>query len=335
MKRSIRFRSDENNKLADFAEYLRISTLIQQKFDDSDVINLFFHYVWKYQKKNLKIMFEAGYDQEKQLRDILGPFSAFFAKGETINPFNEEEKSEHKTILLNDESENILLKLSKDYSRKSISEIIKTVIFYVLNDAEFVLDILIKLLLNQAFVMISLETIDDKYSFKSAKIEFINMNTPPLNIYKAEYENYLYLINKIKEMKKYDDLIAMINQEENKGPSFAEFIKNQKNWANALKDIDLPKSISPLYLSASKLIGIVAPRLISIKLVSIISLYASLKELHASTLGTYPNIFDKVVSLFLIEEKADRIPQYYSSVYTSLFNTVEEWEKYLESFHFE
>jgi len=70
----------------------------------------------------------------------------------------------------------------------------------------------------------------------------------------------------------------------------------------------------------------------AIKLTSVLALYTTMKEIKEGFAGAYPALFDKLVSLFLIQHKQDRISEYYGTIYNTLFSELKEWEDYIQEY---
>lgn len=333
MKRSIRFTRDEYGRISSFAEYLKIGSIFPQKFDDNDVINLLINYAWKREKKRIDIMFETGYEPAKKFKEILGPLSGLILQGDLTRELDYIDKSEHKTILISEESEKFLAELSKKYPGKTNTDIIKTLVFNVIGNPDLVLAILIKLLLEQVFLFISISRTDGKYSYKKGKQDLINMQFPKFDIYEIDAENFHYVIDKLKGLKKYEELMTISRNNSVNEEVLGDLVNvGFMGIVGAYRDQEIPKSVNSMSVAGAKIMSRAAPMMAAIKLTSVLALYTTMKEIKEGFAGAYPALFDKLVSLFLIQHKQDRIAEYYGNVYNALFSELKEWEEYIQKY---
>ena len=243
------------------------------------------------------------------------------------------DKSEHKTILINGESEKVLADMSKRYPTKTNTDIIKTLVFNVIGNPDFVLEILIKLLLEQVFLFISISRTDGKYSYKKGKQDLINMQIPKFDIYEMDYENFHYVIDKLKEIKKYEELMAVSKNNSVNEEVLGDLVNvGFMGIVGAYRDQEIPKSVESMSVAAAKIMSRAAPMMAAIKLVSILALYTTMKEIKEVFPGAYAALFDKLVALFLIQRKQDRMAEYYGNVYNTLFSELKEWEEYIQKY---
>lgn len=333
MKRSIRFTREEYGRISSLSEYLKIGSIFPQKFDDNDVINLLINYAWKKEKKRVDIMFEAGYEPTKKFKEILGPLSGLILRGDLRTELDYVDKSEHKTILISEESEKFLAEISKKYPKKTNTDIIKTLAFNIIGNPDLVLAILMKLLLEQVFLFISISRTDGKYSYKKGKEDFISMQFPKFDIYELDTENFYYVIDKLKGLKRYEELMTISKNNSVNEEVLGDMVNvGLMGIVGAYRDQEIPKSIDSMSVAGAKIMSRAVPMMAAIKITSILALYTTMKEIKEGFPGAYPALFDKLVSLFLIQHKQDRIPEYYENVYNALFNELKEWEEYIQKY---
>ena len=333
MKRSIRFTRSEYDNVLRLSEYLKIGSFFPQKFDDKENINLIINYAWKKRKNDLDLIFQNEYEKIESISKALGIFQNIFEKIRLLDMLKEQGKNENKTIILNDESEKILNELMDKYKGKTVTQIIKTILLGVLINPDYLMDIMVRFLLLQAFLFVSLDRISEKYDYKRAKNDFINMSIPKIDIKNVEIENYTYVFEKLRELKNYP---SAINISKNFGINeqfFNEFVGyGLPSMLGMYEDENIPKSIKPLDIASAKFFSKSLPSMIAVKLITIATLYTALKDTKATIPGVYATTYDKIIEIFLINNKISSIAENYEMVYKSMFNAVKEWENYVSSF---
>ena len=333
MKRSVRFTRSEYNNILRLSEYLKIGSFFPQKFDEKENINLIINYAWKKRKNDLDLMFQNDYEKIESINKALGMVQTIFEKIGLMDIIKENSKNENKTIILNDESEKILKELMDKYKGKTVTQIIKTILLGVLMNPDYLMDIMVRFLLLQAFLFVSLDRISEKYDYKKAKNDFINMSIPKIDIKNVEIDNYTYVFQKLKELKDYTSAITI-----SKNFGFNDQFLNEllsyglPSMLGIYEGENIPKSIKPLDLTAAKFFSKSLPPMIAIKLVTISTLYTALKDTKAAIPGVYATTYDKIIEIFLINNKIDSIAENYENIYKSMFNAVREWEDYVNSF---
>jgi len=190
-----------------------------------------------------------------------------------------------------------------------------------------------KLLLEQVFLFISISRTDGKYSYKKGKQDLINMQLPKFDIYEIDVENFRYVIDKLKGLKKYEELMT-VSRENSVNKEVLEDLLSVgfRGIVGAYKDQEIPKSVNSMSVAGAKIMSRAAPMMAAIKLTSVLALYTTMKEIKEGFAGAYPALFDKLVSLFLIQHKQDRISEYYGTIYNTLFSELKEWEDYIQEY---
>ncbi len=333
MKRSIRFTKYEYDNILKLSGYLKIGSFSPQKFDDTEVINTIINYAWKKKKFDLDIIFQNRYESIESISKALSMFDNLFNKIGVFDYIKDKEKNQNKTLILSDESEKIINELMEKYNGKSITEIIKVILLGISMNPDYIMDIIIRFLLMQSFLFISIDRISEKYDYTKAKNDFINMNIPKIDIKKQEIDNYNYAFQKIKEIKSFNDLLSTAKNFGINENNLNELISyGLPSMLGIYENDTIPKSVKPMDLAAAKFFSKSLPAMIAIKLVTINALYTALKETKIAIPGVYATTYDKIMAVLLIENKMDSLIGNYGSIYKSVFNNTREWEDYINSF---
>ena len=323
----------EYNDVLKLPVYLKVGSFFPQRFDISESVNLIINYTWKKQKKDLDMIFQNEYDKIKSINEVMGIFQNLYDKMGLLDIIKEEDRSEGKTVILTDESEKILKELMDKYKGKTVTQIIKTLILGVLMNPDYLMDIMVRFSLSQAFLFISLDRISKKYDYKRAKEDFINMSIPRIDVKNIEIENFNYVFGELKKLTGYDDAMAIAKNFGINEQFFKELIGyGLPSMLGIYEGDNLPKSVKPIDLATSKFFSRALPSMVAIKFITIATLYTTLKDTSGALPGSYSTIYDKMIGILLINDRGTYIKQNYEMIYKSMFNTVREWEEYINSF---
>jgi hypothetical protein len=337
MKRSVRFTKDEYSYILRCEEYLKVASFIPQKFDDSDIINMAINYAWKKKKTELDLIFQNSYKSIENLNKAMGFLKTVFDRTGLINEFKEEDKKESKTIFLSNESENIIQKLMEKYKEKSITEIIKIIHFGILTNPDYVIDIAVRLLVIQLCLYISLDKVSKKYNYKDSKEDILNFNIPRIDIKDIEIDNYDYMFNKLLELSDFSNGLQYVKNFElsdiflKNDPVIHDLMNYGIPSMLGFENKEIPKSIKPIDLVATKFLSRAMPGEMAIKLITMTTLYTGFKERTPSVTPSYDTILDEV-SVIIATNKLDSLESNYKNIYKSLYNAIKDCRDYVNSF---
>ncbi len=304
MKRTVRMTEAEIYFLQSFREDLQISTgYYHEKFDDRDIVNLIIHYFSKKDSLNKEIIMRKGVRAIKERNNsINNPSARALVDVGAFDFFNE--KPESKVMILDEDSEKEIQTLEKTSPYRSLSWVIKSVLFGIISDPLEVAYLMIGYLFSQTFLLLSAQKRTGKYSYEQAKKDYIDSRLPSIDIKEEDLENYNVMFETIKSFQSFDILL-----------NHGQFTEEDVNEIFKLANNGLGKTTSrgnkstiqapirSLDSFASKILTIAIPHIIASKLVSISLIYSSLKN-NDSTLPE-PSPADNITKIIFFENDGD------------------------------
>jgi len=338
MKRTVRMNDMEFGIFQSFKENLKISGFALQNIDDKDVTNLFIHYFSEKDRTAKEISLQKSF-RNANPKNAIGSFPLYKTL-EDIGIFDFlSDKMENRILILDETSEDAIKKIHESHPERSLTSIIKNIIFIVLYNPLDVVDLMVKYLFSQALLLVPFENRKNKESLEQAKKDYIDGKMPSLNINKSDIDNYYSIFEKIKSFKSFK---VVLEQAQISQMGHAKILKLVNNSMLAHSNIHYKKdntsSVTYVNTISSKLLSIALPAMIALKLISITLIYSTMKKsnLYMPISSTIDNIAENIAENSFIENIAniklriDEISKDFDEISPIILKENDNWEKHVK-----